>query len=242
MLESLILDNYTFYSFVSICVLASIHLFADKIDCFSFLSKARFLSAGGGIALSYVFIDLLPKLSKSDHIVKTAFAESFPYFERHVYIMALLGFLLFYIVDRAQKTHHSDDSFWLSISTYSFFNFLMGYAIVDPNDIESQPLSLFTFAMSLHYFTNDYSLSLAHGSLYKRFGRWVIASFLFIGWITGYFFTLSETAVAILSAFIGGGVIMNVIRHELPEENPNNIGSFITSSILYMFILLLIGA
>ena len=82
---------------------------------------------------------------------------TFPYFERHVYIMALIGFLLFFVVDRAQKPIPTRGAFWFSLFSYSLFNFLIGYSVADKNNPEVQPLTLFTVAIALHYFTNDYS-------------------------------------------------------------------------------------
>ena len=231
---------YPVIALVSVTIFALVHLFAEKTRKLDRLTRGRFLSAGGGVAIAYVFIDLLPKLAKSDLVVSQALQGVFPYFERHVYIMALLGFLLFFVVGQS-KTCLGRNSFWLSISSYAFFNFLVGYAVVDKNDPEVQPLVLFTFAMALHYFSNDFSLSSSHGREYGRAGKWLLVLSLFLGWLVGVFITLPATGIALVSAFIAGGVIMNVIRHELPKENPNSLSSFLICAALYTFILLTIG-
>jgi hypothetical protein len=234
--------SYTDLTFISVFIFAAIHLFASRIQQMSLPIHAHLLSAGGGIAIAYVFIDLLPKLSESDSIVSQALSGVFPYFERHVYIMALLGFLLFFVVDRVQKTANMQAAFYLSLSSYSFFNFLIGYAVADKNNPEVQPLALFTIALALHYFTNDYSLSEAHGAQYQKFGKWILILSLFLGWLTGLLFILSPAGVALVSAFIGGGVIMNVTRHELPVNNPNDLGAFLSAAAIYTAILLAKGS
>ena len=227
---------------IVVIIFALIHLWAEKSSLLALKSRSRLLSIGGGIAIAYVFVDLLPKLSKGDVLVTKRLWEIFPYFERHVYLMALLGFLLFFTVDRSEKfINNRSLFFWLSLGSYTFFNFLVGYAVVDKDNPEVQPLILFTVAMALHYFMNDYSLSEAHGDDYRFFGKWVLIISLFLGWVVGTWTELSETAVALMSAFIGGGVIMNVTRHELPEENPNSLGAFLFGTIAYMFILLAVG-
>ncbi|MFA6916613.1 MAG: hypothetical protein WC222_09465 [Parachlamydiales bacterium] len=231
--------DYSFLAFLCICVFALVHLSADKTRQFSFLSHSRLLSTGSGVAIAYVFIDLLPKLSESDVLIKKSIEPFFPYIEHHVYIMALLGFLLFFTVDRSKTLIKNQSAyFWLSLSSYSLFNFLVGYAVVDKNNPEVQPLLLFSIALALHYFMNDYSLTEAHGNAYRHVGRWILIVSLFLGWLTGIYFVLSETAVALISAFIGGGVIMNVTRHELPEENPNSLGAFLAAAAVYTIILL----
>jgi hypothetical protein len=232
---------YHLLSFISLSVFGLVHLLANQTKNWPFLVHSRFLSMGGGIAIAYVFVDLLPKLSIGDSIVSKALSGVFPYFEKHVYVMALLGFLLFFVVDRLEKPLKGGATFWLSLSSYTLFNFLIGYAIVDPHNPEVRPLILFTLALSLHYFTNDYTLSETYGEAYRSFGKWVLILALLLGWITGYFLILSETAVALVSAFIGGGVIMNVIRHELPEEKPNSLSTFLIFTFLYTTILLFLG-
>lgn len=233
---------YPVLSFAAVFIFAMVHLFAVKAQQLSFLTHGRLLSAGGGVAIAYVFIDLLPKLSASDLIVTKAFSGVFPYFERHVYITALLGFLLFFVVDRAQNPVPSKKAFWLSLASYSLFNFLIGYAVVDKDNPEVKPLLLFTIAIAMHYFTNDYSLNEAHGEYYRRYGKWILILSLFLGWLTGLWITLAPAAVALVSAFIGGGVIMNVTRHELPKDNPNSLGAFLMAAAIYTSILLAIGS
>ncbi len=233
--------SYPLISFCVICTFTIVHLFAAKAQYLSFNSHGRFLSFGGGIAIAYVFIDLLPKLAESDILVTQALSGIFPYFERHAYIMALFGFLLFFGVDKAQKPIPSKSAFWLSLLSYSLFNFLIGYAVADKDNPEVKPLLLFTLAIALHYFTIDYSLSEAHGNDYKQFGKWILILCLFLGWLTGLWIVLSPPAVALVSAFIGGGVMMNVMRHELPKENPNNLTAFFSAATIYTIILLTIG-
>lgn len=233
--------EYGFASFLAVLVIASVHLFAERTRRAEPLLHSRLLSTGSGVALAYVFIDILPKLSQSDLVVRNAIWPFFPYFEHHVYVMALAGFILFFIVDRSEKTLGKSSFFYLSLSSYALFNFLVGYAVVDKDNPEVQPLLLFTFAMVLHYFMNDYSLNEAHGRSYSSFGKWILIASLFLGWFAGFWVEISPAGIGLVSAFIGGGVIMNVTRHELPSDNPNSISAFLTAALVYTAILLSLG-
>lgn len=230
---------YLAYAFLAIFIFSLVHLYGRWAFWLTPLWQGRFLSAGGGIAIAYVFVDLLPKLCENDIIVQNARYGIFLYFERHVYIIALLGFLLFFAVDKAQSIQRQKESFWLSFNSYAIFNFFVGYSIVDKNNPEVRPLALFTFAMALHYFVNDFSMVRAHPKEYGFLERIFLVFSLFLGGIIGVFFTLLPPAVALASAFIAGGVIMNVTRHELPENNPNSLGAFLLGAIFYTIILLL---
>jgi hypothetical protein len=231
--------SYPLYALISVLIFSLVHLFAGKTWKFEEFTQGRFLSLSGGIAISYVFVDLLPKLCISDIIVvKSGF---FPYIEKHVYVMALAGFLLFFFVERSPKFLHRKASYLLSLSSYALFNFLIGYAVVDKDDPEVQPLIFFTIAMALHYFVNDFSLSEKHYKDYTQLGKWILILSLFLGWMIGQFIELSSAGVALLGAFIGGGVIMNVIRHELPKKTSHSSISFVLGSIIYTVILLRVG-
>ncbi|MDB6080754.1 MAG: hypothetical protein JWO53_26 [Chlamydiia bacterium] len=232
---------YSFFALISVTIFALVHLFAEKTRRLNTTLHGRFLSMGGGVAIAFVFVDLLPKLARSDSIVRELLYGLFPYFERHVYVMALLGFLLFFTVDRSKSFLRGKGRFWLSLGSYTLFNFLVGYAVVDKNDPEVRPLALFTFAIALHYFSNDFSLTESHGKEYQRFGKWVLIGSLYLGWLAGLCITLSATAVALVSAFIAGGVIMNVTRHELPNNHHNSLGAFLAAAVFYMCVLLAIG-
>lgn len=236
------LNSYPFQSLCAVAAFALVHLLATKARQLDAIFHGRLLSTGSGVAIAYVFIDILPKLAKHDAVVHNSLAEIFPYFERHVYIMALLGFLLFFLVDRSKEVLQDKSAyFYLSLSSYALFNFLVGYAVVDKDNPEVQPLLLFSIAMLLHYFMNDYSLSQAHGQQYDSFAKWLLVACLFAGWLVGLLSALSATAVALVSAFIGGGVIMNVTRHELPADTPHSLGAFLLAATAYTAILLAIG-
>lgn len=226
------------YTFFAVVLLAIVHLFADRAKKLGGIRHGRLLSLGGGVAIAYVFVDLLSKLGKDEVVVSQALQGVFPIVERHVYVMALLGFLVFYLVDKTEK---SKIGYWFTLISYIIFNFFVGYAVSDKNDPEVQPLILFTFAMALHYFTNDYGLSLKYEEKYRNEGRWMLIGALFVGWITGQWYELSATAVALVGSFIAGGVIMNVTRHELPENRHNNSLFFTMSALIYSIILLSIG-
>lgn len=232
---------YPTLAFFSVLIFALVHLGAEKTRSLPQRTQARILSMGGGVSIAYVFIDILPKLSKSDQTISESLVGIFPFVEGHAYITALLGFILFFMVDRSKASFKKETYFLISLSSYALFNFLVGYAVADINNPEVRPLPLFTIAIALHYFVNDYSLVHDHGEQYDATGRWLLIGFLFLGWLMGLWIVLSPASVALVSAFIGGGIIMNVTRHELPTDNPHSTNVFLLSAAIYTAILLSIG-
>jgi hypothetical protein len=234
---------YFVLAFISVTIFALVHLFAEKMSTMSLFLRNLILSIGGGVAIAFVFIDILPKLSVKETLVRESILKVFPYFEQHVYLMALLGFLLFFAVDRSQLLLRNQSVyFWLSLSSYALLNFFIGYAIVDKNNPEVRPLILFTFSIALLYFMNDYSLIEAHGEIYRKYGKWILIISLYLGWMVGAWMELSRVAIALVSAFIAGGVIMNVTRHRLLLNDPTSLFAFILASLAYACLLLALGS
>lgn len=226
------------YALLSVILFSLVHIFAVKTRKLPRHVQGTLLSTGGGVAIAYVFVDLLPKLAKSESVLQNVFL---PYFERHVYILALAGFLLFFFVDQSRQVFKEKTRFWFSLSSYALFNFFVGYAVCDKNNPEVKPLVLFTFAMALHYFVNDFSINKEHPHAYDNRARWILIGSLFLGWCVASLYSLMPAGVALISAFIGGGVIMNVTRHELPKTNPHSLKAFMLAAVLYALLLLTIG-
>ena len=102
-----------------------------------------------------------------------------------------------------------------------------------------EALVLFAFAMALHFVFNDYGLREEHKGLYTRVGRWVISAAVLLGWAIGLAVEIPEAAVATLTAFLGGGVIMNVLKEELPEERQSRFWAFAVGATAYAALLLI---
>lgn len=51
------------------------------------------------------------------------------------------------------------------------------------------------------------------------------------GWIVGKLVNVDSTVVAYLFAFLAGGVILNVMKEELPEERESNFWAFLVGLV-----------
>ncbi len=230
--------------------LAAIHLYSGRVRFLDVLPRSRWLSVAGGISVAYVFVHLLPDLAEEQETIREAAGESFNFLEYHVYLVALIGLAAFYGLERSAKTSRrrkrtagDEDSteagvFWVHAASFTVYNALIGYLLLHREEPGVWSLILFAFAMGVHFVVNDYGLRRDHKGTYDRIGRWVLAAGILAGWVVGLFFEVSEAAIAVLFGFLAGGVIMNVLKEELPEDHESRFWAFALGAAAYAVVLL----
>ncbi len=237
-------------------VLGAAHLFAPLLRSLTLVPRSRWLSAAGGVSVAYVFVHLLPELAEGQVAIEgEAGAEGsqpgplLGFLENHVYLVALVGLAVFYGVEkhslssRRRNAHETgedcttDDAFWLSIASFAVYNAVIGYLLLDSDLEEASQLVLYTLALGVHFVINDLALSEHHGDAYRHRARWIIAAAVLAGWCAGVATDVSERVIALIIAFIAGGVILNVLKEELPGERLAQFWPFAGGALAYTVLL-----
>lgn len=243
---------------VAALVLAALHVLAGHLRFLDVVPRSRWLSIAGGTSVAYVFVHLLPELSEAQRALAPVVAGAVPFLERHAYLLALVGLALFYGVERASRLARARrqaqgghgtqgdrklrdvarSAAWLAIGSYAAYNALIGYLLVHRVDGGAAGLALFAFAMGVHFVVNDHGLRAHHRDLYHRWGRWVCAGGVLLGWAVGAVTEVHEAGLALLLAFLAGGVILNVLKEELPAERESRFSAFALGAAGYAALLL----
>lgn len=223
----------------ALLILALIHLFAS-IAKFPGRWHERFLSFAAGLSFAYVFIDLLPTLEQGQPILRKTFEQVIPYFDRHTYVIALLGVLFYYGLHTSSPS--AKRNFWLSMGGYLLFNVIVGASLSDDNNPDIKPLSLFTIAMGMHYFVSDHNACAENPDLYQSQARWLLVLSLFLGYFMGDWINISQAVIVILVSFLAGGMVLNALRYELPKREQVGYLFFVSGALIYSTIILKIGS
>ena len=123
--------------------LVLVHLFAARLRLMNSAPRSRWLSMAGGISVAYVFMHVFPELAGAQERVGANFS-AMPWLENHVYLVALIGLIVFYglerMVKRSQKQENSNPAdagtttsvgvFWLHISSFTIYNALIGLSLI----------------------------------------------------------------------------------------------------------------
>lgn len=227
--------------------LAIIHFSANRIIVLQNIPRSIWLSIAGGASIAYIFLHLLPELGA----YQDRFAENIGnmswWGSKYVYAIALVGLVIFYGLERLvkMKKNSSDAAinrnvFWLHISTYFIYNFIIGYLLISETAIDLKETSFFFIAMAFHFIVNDFSLIQDHKEMYLKHGRWFVTSAIILGGIVASFSSLHEHLLIIMFGLVSGSVVLNVLKEELPEERKSRFWAFCTGALFYSLLLILI--
>lgn len=240
---------------VIVTLFALIHFYAGKLHFLDTIPRSRWLSFAGGISVAYVFIHVFPELAKAQAAVEETLS-SLRWLEQHIYLVALAGLAAFYGVERLvvsarpgsgkngedddDESEHSMGIFWLHIASFSLYNGLIGYLLVHREEDSVQSLIFFALAMAVHFLVNDFGLSQEHNKTYERSGRWILSAAIVVGWLIGLITAVSEAVFGLLFAFLAGGIVLNVLKEELPRERKSRFLPFALGCVVYTLLLLLL--
>ncbi len=230
-------------------VLALIHLFSNRLRTFDSLPRSAWQSGAGGVAVAYVFLHILPELAAHQQAIAQEMELAPETAEKFVFLLALAGLTAFFGLERYAKTslvqsQKGTDAnavgvrlFWIHIGSFSLYNLLIGYLLVHRDETGIASLLLFFFAMATHLVATDFGLRHDHKRRYNRFGRWIIAAAVIAGWAIAAVTRLPDVAIGFLFAFLAGGIVLNVLKEELPEEKQSRFLPFLVGVVGYSLVL-----
>lgn len=207
-----------------------------------------FISFAGGVSVAYVFLDMLPNLVEYNKpIGKYLLSNQWltPFTELLIYIVALIGFLIYYgldlLAERYQSVKHDSLVVYrLHLAMFCFYNMLITHTMALRAETGMSYTVLFTFAMILHFVLTDRNFSQTHPIRFNHVGRVVLVAALFLGWLLSLVFDpINVLFVALMMAFLAGSILLNVFREELPNSNLASFRWFVLGALLIATILLL---
>jgi hypothetical protein len=212
----------------------------------------RFHSLCGGIAVSYVFVYIMPEL----HAIREVHVQSqhdyirriFP--EYSVYLSALVGFLIFYGLESAVASRDSHPQTggarhgnaagwrpWIHIGGFALYTWLIAYLMVKTGGGPVR-LGLFAMAMGMHLAPIANRLRKEYPAAYEHRGAVLLGVASVGGWAGGLTLSIPEAAVLDMMAIVAGGVIVNAAIAELPKERRASFWWFCAGAVAYAALLL----
>ena len=228
----------------------AVHLFVGRPRFLDVEPRSAWLSFAGGVAVGYVFLHILPELGAHGLTFEEATGLPPLLAESAVYTLSLIGLALFYGLERALKLSRGERKaaegrdrpehgvFWLHIAASCLLIFIVSYLLNHREDPTLGGLSLFFLALLLHFVTADFGARADHPELYDEKGRWALVAATLTGWLLGLFLELPAIVIGGLFAFVGGGIVLLVLKEELPEERRSRFIPFVLGAGLYAALVL----
>lgn len=221
------------FSLAAALVFAIVHLFAGRLRFLEKIPRSRWLSAAGGVAVAYVFLHLLPEVGRGGE----ALQAHLPFVEERAYLVALVGLATFYGLEQEARKARSAGKggadgtparmFWIHTASFALYNLIIGYLLLHREESGLGSLLWYAVAMALHFVVNDVGLREHHKERYRARGRWILAGAVLAGWGLGAVVAVPGALVTALFAFLAGGVVLNVLKEELPEERKSRYWAFV---------------
>lgn len=246
--------------------LAALHLAAPRIRKLPLVPERATGSFAGGLAVAYVFLHLLPELAEGNQAIGEALDDVVapsPLLDLAVFLVALAGFTAFYGLERladahgdqpparnassgpqtAQPPHHGAGVYALHLGSFLVYNALITYTMALRLRTGIDFALLFTVAMGLHFVLTDRGLEEHYPRRFDTRGRLLLAGALILGWAVSAVFAPSSTlVVALLTALLGGSILLNVFKEEMPSNRGSSFGWFVIGLVLYAALLTAVTA
>lgn len=241
-------------------LLAGLHLAAPLIRKLPFVPERATGSFAGGLAVAYVFLHLLPEIAEGNESIGKALSrvvQPTPLLDLAIFLVALAGFTAFYGLERLADTHgdravgeegvgaaaaaqgvSNAGVYWLHLSSFMVYNALITYTMALRLRTGVDFAVLFTIAMGLHFILTDRGLEEHYPRRFGGAGRGALAAALVVGWaLSAVFAPSSALLVALLTALLGGSILLNVFKQELPSGRRSSFAWFLTGLLLYAALL-----
>ncbi|MCA0894796.1 hypothetical protein [Microbulbifer agarilyticus] len=195
------------------------------------------LSVSAGVGITYVFLAVLPKMAiVQASLGGTVDDGSILPVERHVYLGALAGFVIFlFIANKGFSKRSKDPGSKLTIgeivvlTVFSLYFAQIGFLLGEWPSGSLLGYFALTCAIGMHFIGINYHLWKRYPCRYARLFRWFFSCSLIIGWLAAGFAEQVGELVKLSSMFVAGGIIITAIREEIPSQSETNIFYFLSS-------------
>ncbi len=216
-------------SFAGATMVVLVHLFVHRMQ-FLHGSRSIWLDVFAGVALGYLFVDILPHLATYQRKFTEATAGGLlGFMEHHAYLVTMAGFLMYLAIALSGariRARRSPGTITLGnlpvtvgIAALSMvaYAFLIGYMLAEQPTHRSVAGIGFGIAMAAHFVGLDHFYRDLQPRLYDAPLRYILAGAIYGGWLLGVVGELPDLVYALVFALLAGGLMVVTAVFELPR-------------------------
>ncbi len=208
--------------------------------------RESFLNVSAGIAVAYAFVDVFPQLARKQLAFDSIPGSTvFAYLYHHLYVVALIGFVVYVAVRALQGSDvhdaRHDASHWLMSVLLSLYCLLVGYILADQPLHRPEPALLFGLAMAAHMLGLTHQHRDYAPRRYDRAIRYLLMASVAAGWVWGMVDDLTVRTYGLWFAFIAGCIVATGTFGDLPRISTTRaVPAFALGAVGYTALLLMV--
>ena len=231
------------FSGILVFVLAGLHISYPWLEERAARHRHIWVPFTAGIAIGYVFLYMMPKLSDYTRAIMIAEPSESEFLHYRVFLFALFGFLFYFIVDRYRLPGHARAELATSVHATSFclYNALVGYILPHIPRPGLAPLIVAAAVLGAHLLGINHQLRHWHPRAFDRSFRWLLAASIASGWALATFTSLPKEMLLAMTGFLAGAMVVNVMMEELPQkDDPRRVVPFLAGIGLFFAVMIFI--
>jgi zinc transporter ZupT len=206
---------------VVVLALAGLHLAFPRFDDASERHRATWTSFAGGISIGYVFLHLLPKLARFGQVEDTRFIPPGEPRTAAIFITCMAGLLAYMLLGRRDPPDGRVRERSSSVETafLAAYGMVLGAVLAHPPRPGLLPYAAGVVGVGGHVLAMDHQLRHRFRAFFDRTLRHVLAGSLLVGFVVAAIIHVPEPLYAFGNAFVGGMILVAVMREEIPADS-----------------------
>ena len=223
-------------------IIASVHLWIGWFETRFERSENRWIGFVGGIALGYVTLYMLPKLSYVTVRFIAANPDASWELQYRTYFILLLGIVVHLVFERVSRmgTGGANAARWLEIVVLALYSFLVGYVAVELPRSQIKFHVLANVILAFHLMGMVHHLRTRYPSAHAGWSPFAFALLIAFSYVLGIVTELRELFVVSATAFIAGIILVNVMSEELPTGKEGRLRYFLVGVSVFTLVFILI--
>ena len=222
-------------------LIAVLHIMFPTFEQVAEKHRPQWTSLAGGVAIGYVFLYLLPKLSDYTSKINLSDQGGWEFLDYSAFFLALVGLVAYLAVYwSADNDKENLLGEYINGSAFCVYSFLTGYIIANIPRQGLLPIVLAVSVAGMHFLGIDHQLRHRNKNGFDRYLRWFMALSIITGWVLGASLHLPKSVLIYANSLFGGAIITNVMTEEIPEEGEGNRTFFIIGIFIFIVVAIII--
>ncbi|MGO1120404.1 hypothetical protein ACTL6U_16985 [Rhodovibrionaceae bacterium A322] len=216
------IDGLTIFAMLVVVGIGLVHLLSIPLIYRNPRFSGKLSDLMAGVALGYVFLYLLPKISQATERLKLGGTiASIDVLQYRYFILLLIGFVIYYLAipEPGSAKVERKSRLFFHVTAFSLYNVLVAIAALHLEKTYYLAHLILGALFMLHLFGINFLLLKWHGKSIEIWIRWAFTGSLALGMFMGLVIEPGDQFVMAATALVGGVNMILSTRFKLPSRS-----------------------